>query len=160
MTADTLTPSPSPTPLNDFGERGAGSRLWPTAIGHEPFDQEPRTKNQEPFCPSTLNSQPSTPPQPDDRPDLVAFGEIKLRSLSGSLKELIDTQHGVPRLAPGNPQSGDQYKRAAELLTANKLAEVGDWPTIPSSLLVSEVREWWGQQRKGGRRGFMTRTTC
>lgn len=79
----------------------------------------------------------------------LRFGEIKLRSLSGSLKELMDTQHGVPAWLNEVRSQGDQYKRAAELLTANKLAEVGDWPTIPSSLLVSEVREWWGQQRKG-----------
>lgn len=79
----------------------------------------------------------------------LRFGEIKLRSLSGSLKELIDPHHGVPAWLQEVRSQGDQYKRAAELLTANKLAVVGDWPTIPSSLLVSEVREWWGHQRKG-----------
>lgn len=99
---------------------------------------------------ASLTSSPSSIPR-NLMTDLTSlrFGEIKLRSLSGSLRELIDPDHGVPSWLQEIRSQGEQYKRAAELLTANKLAEVGDWPTIPSSLLVSEVRNWWGQQRKG-----------
>lgn len=115
----------------------------PSAISYLTKNQELRTKNP---------SVPLNPQLPRNlMTDLTSlrFGEIKLRSLSGSLKELIDSQHGIPAWLNEIRSQGDQYKRAAELLTANKLAVVGDWPTIPSSLLVSEVREWWGQQRKG-----------
>ncbi len=79
----------------------------------------------------------------------LRFGEIKLRSLGGSLKQLIDREQGAPRWLDEIRAQGDQYHRAAQLLTANKLAEVADWPTIPSTLLVNEVRQWWGGQRKG-----------
>ncbi len=79
----------------------------------------------------------------------LRFGEIKLRSLGGSLKQLIDPEEGVPRWLNEVRGQSDQYHRAAQLLTANKLAEVADWPTIPTSLLVDEVRLWWGGQRKG-----------
>lgn len=79
----------------------------------------------------------------------LRFGEIKLRSLAGSLRQLIDREHGVPRWLDEVRGQSDQFRRAAELLTANKLAEVADWPTIPSRLLVNEVRQWWSQQRKG-----------
>ena len=79
----------------------------------------------------------------------LRFGEIKLRSLAGSLKHLIDREQGVPRWLDEVRSQSEQYHRAAQLLTANKLAEVADWPTIPSSLLVNEVRQWWGGQRKG-----------
>ena len=79
----------------------------------------------------------------------LRFGEIKLRSLAGSLKQLIDRERGVPRWLDEVRSQSDQYHRAAQLLTANKLAEVADWPTIPSSLLVDEVRQWWAVQRKG-----------
>ena len=79
----------------------------------------------------------------------LRFGEIKLRSLGGSLRQLIDPEAGVPRWLNEVRGQSDQYHRAAQLLTANKLAEVADWPTIPTSLLVDEVRQWWGGQRKG-----------
>ncbi len=79
----------------------------------------------------------------------LRFGEIKLRSLGGSLRQLIDPEEGVPRWLNEVRGQSDQYHRAAQLLTANKLAEVADWPTIPTSLLVDEVRQWWGGQRKG-----------
>lgn len=79
----------------------------------------------------------------------LRFGEIKLRSLGGSLRQLIDIESGVPRWLNEVRGQSDQYHRAAQLLTANKLAEVADWPTIPTSLLVDEVRQWWGSQRKG-----------
>ncbi len=79
----------------------------------------------------------------------LRFGEIKLRSLAGSLRQVIDREQGVPRWLDEVRGQSDQYHRAAQLLTANKLAEVADWPTIPSSLLVDEVRQWWAVQRKG-----------
>jgi hypothetical protein len=137
-------------------------RAWPVkrgAVGNGQWAVgEPEGTSGHP--PSAIGHQPSAVPQPSNlKPQLprnlmtdltsLRFGEIKLRSLSGSLKELIDPHHGVPAWLQEVRSQGDQYKRAAELLTANKLAVVGDWPTIPSSLLVSEVREWWGHQRKG-----------
>ena len=79
----------------------------------------------------------------------LRFGEIKLKSLAGSLTQLIDPEQGAPRWLDEVRGQSDQYHRAAQLLTANKLAEVADWPTIPSSVLVGEVRNWWGGQRKG-----------
>lgn len=79
----------------------------------------------------------------------LRFGEIKIKSLAGSLKQLVDPEQGAPRWLDEVRGQSHQYHRAAHLLTANKLAEVADWPTIPSSLLVDEVRQWWGGQRKG-----------
>ena len=83
--------------------------------------------------------------------DLTAlrFGEIKLKTLAGSLHRLIDRDQGVPHWLDEIRGLSAQYHRATELLAANKLAEVADWPTIPSVLLVQEIREWWGQQRQG-----------
>ncbi len=79
----------------------------------------------------------------------LRFGEIKLKTLSGSLNRLTDRDRGVSHWLDEIRGLSAQYQRATELLAANKLAEVADWPTIPSTLLVQEVHEWWGQQRKG-----------
>ncbi len=79
----------------------------------------------------------------------LRFGEIKLKTLAGSLHRVIDRNQGVPHWLDEIRGLSAQYHRATELLAANKLAEVADWPTIPSTLLVQEVREWWGQQRQG-----------
>ena len=108
---------------------------------HLPFYERPWPPTQEPASDVARNLMT----------DLTSlrFGEIKLRSLSGSLRQLIDREQGVPRWLDEVRGQSDQYHRAAQLLTANKLAEVADWPTIPSSLLVDEVRHWWSGQRKG-----------
>jgi hypothetical protein len=112
--------------------------------------QLPFFERQSPF--ESLAGQAIDPTSPRNlMNDLTAlrFGEIKLKTLSGSLHRLIDRDQGVPHWLEEIRGLSAQYHRATELLAANKLAEVADWPTIPSVLLVQEIREWWGQQRQG-----------
>ncbi|RLS56975.1 MAG: hypothetical protein DWH91_05435 [Planctomycetota bacterium] len=105
--------------------------------------------------PVDLLPQPPLPDHPDTPRSLMAdltalrFGEIKLRSLSGSLRQLVDRETGVPTWLDEIRQRSSQFQRAAELLTAHKLANVSDWPAVPGTLLVSEIRQWWSTQRKG-----------
>lgn len=79
----------------------------------------------------------------------LRFGEIKLRALAGSLRELVNVDRGLPRWLQEIRERSAQYQKAAELLTANKFAEVANWPAISGRLLADEIRLWWGQQRSG-----------
>ena len=45
--------------------------------------------------------------------------------------------------------SSADYRSAAELLTAHRLAEVDHWPTPPTSLLIKSIQAWWTEQRTG-----------
>ena len=42
-----------------------------------------------------------------------------------------------------------EYRGAAELLSAHKLAEIDNWPGVPASVVVQKIRSWWQAQREG-----------
>jgi len=77
------------------------------------------------------------------------FVEIKLQTLRGALELVADDRQGaLSYLREVEVRSGE-FRAAAEILTAHQLAEIDDWPTPPSAILIAEVREWWAKQRAG-----------
>lgn len=77
------------------------------------------------------------------------FGDIKLRTLRGSLHQVIDLEDGLPSyLSELNAQS-DEFASASQLLTAHKLAEIDNWPIVPNNRMIKEIRAWWSEQRTG-----------
>ncbi|REJ84654.1 MAG: hypothetical protein DWQ34_10715 [Planctomycetota bacterium] len=79
----------------------------------------------------------------------LRFGEVKVRALRGAMQHLVDETEGVPAYLREIRQACREFASAAELLTANQLAEVKEWPTVPNPLLIGEIRTWWQQQRTG-----------
>ncbi|MCA9111977.1 MAG: 50S ribosome-binding GTPase [Planctomycetaceae bacterium] len=79
----------------------------------------------------------------------LRFAEIKLRTLEGSLAQLLGDRVGLPSYLLEIEQRTQEFQRAAELLSAHQLAEIDKWPEVPSRLLVREIREWWAGQREG-----------
>lgn len=79
----------------------------------------------------------------------LRFSEIKLQTLQGALELVADERLGaLSYLREVEVRSGE-FRAAAEVLTAHQLAEIDDWPTPPSALLIAEVRSWWARQREG-----------
>lgn len=78
----------------------------------------------------------------------LRFAEIKLRTLRGALSQ-IAANDGVESYLQAIRIASADYRSAAELLTAHRLAEVDHWPSPPNSLLISSIRHWWGRQRSG-----------
>lgn len=79
----------------------------------------------------------------------LKFGEIKLRTLRGSLRQLLDSRVGVPGYLREINERSREFTRAAELLATHQLAEIDDWPPAPNSIMVTELRRWWTEQREG-----------
>lgn len=79
----------------------------------------------------------------------LRFGEIKLRTLGGSLELLVDNETGVPAWLNEIRHRSDEYRTAAELLSTHKLAEIDNWPALPNALIVEKIRDWWQSQREG-----------
>ncbi|MFV0445622.1 MAG: GTPase domain-containing protein [Planctomycetaceae bacterium] len=79
----------------------------------------------------------------------LRFAEVKLRTLRGSLREVVDAERGVPAYLQEIAARSGEFRSAAELLSAYQLAEVDDWPAAPNGLLVGEIRHWWSEQREG-----------
>lgn len=77
------------------------------------------------------------------------FREIKLRTLRGSLKTVLEPVAGLPAYLMEIERRSLEFQTASELLSTHQLAESKDWPPVPNSVVVQEVRLWWQQQREG-----------
>ena len=98
----------------------------------------------------SLNSQPSTLNHSlvDDLSRL-RFEDVKIRTLRGSLTHLLSEEHGVPSWMRELVARSGRFQSAADLLSADKLARLDDWPAVPNALLVAELRGWWQAHRQG-----------
>ena len=79
----------------------------------------------------------------------MRFEEVKLRTLRGSLGELLHTDRGVPSWLHELTVRSGRFESAAALLCSEKIARLDNWPAVPNSLLVTELRKWWQTQREG-----------
>ena len=116
-----------------------------------PLDREAAEANRLVF----LSRDPSATLQDDAPRDLqqdlseLRFEEIKYRSLRGSFRRLLDPSEGLSGWLETIRTRGDEFRSAADLLSAEHLADIDDWPSVPARLMVAQVRAWWQSQREG-----------
>lgn len=84
----------------------------------------------------------------DELADL-RFQEIKFRSLRGSLREITDERRGIPSFLRELSSAGEELADAAARLSSDSVLRIRDWPSLPTPLLVSEVRSWWRNHQHG-----------
>jgi 50S ribosome-binding GTPase len=84
----------------------------------------------------------------DDLSDLK-FAEIKLTTLTGSLRHLMDVDGGLPAFLREIEGRSAAFESAAKWLSSESVIKVRNWPTIPNALLVAEIRTWWRQRQHG-----------
>ena len=138
------------------------TKITPEIVYVAPSDRKAAEENRLPFYerewPQAERADPAPHPptaaaaQPRDLlEDLsrLRFAEVKLRTLRGSLREVVDPDRGVPAYLREISSRSEEFRSAAELLSAHQLAEIDDWPAVPNGLLVMEIRDWWAQQREG-----------
>eukprot|EP00913_Durusdinium_trenchii_P013385 g12566.t1 len=123
-----------------------------------PSDREAAEENRLPFYERDwpLEDEPKVHQNGDNHQrslsdDLsqLRFQDVKLRTLRGSLNRLLDGDGGVPAYLGDVRKSGGRFQAAADILSKDKLARLDHWPSIPNSIMVSEVRRWWQQEREG-----------
>jgi hypothetical protein len=146
--------------------------IRPEAVYVVPADRRAAEENRLPFYPreiwieeTTERSPPPTmesaarTPSTDARvpttnslkEDLSAlrFREIKLRTLRGSLRAVLDAETGLPAYLTEVERRAAEFQTVSELLSTHQLAENDEWPPVPNPVIVQEVRLWWQQQRAG-----------
>lgn len=79
----------------------------------------------------------------------LRFGEIKLRTLEGAVSRVIRTDDGLPRFLETVRESSAQHAEAVRRMGTESLLVDSRWPMPPSSLFVTEVRQWWSARREG-----------
>ena len=79
----------------------------------------------------------------------LRFEEIKLRTLRGSLRHLLDSRTGLPGYLNEVRSRSGEFRSAAERLSSEHLVRIDRWPTLPGALLVAEIRRWWADHQSG-----------
>ncbi|HSG69510.1 MAG TPA: GTPase domain-containing protein, partial [Planctomycetaceae bacterium] len=127
--------------------------ILPEYVYIAPRDRDAARENRLPFY---VRSWPATGETPSENPhnlmqDLsqLHFAEIKLRSLRGSLRNLLDETEGVPAWLGELDRRSGIYRAATAHLAADKLAGSDHWPAVPNAVLVESIRVWWRGRREG-----------
>lgn len=82
------------------------------------------------------------------REELAAlqFDRIKIRTFRGAAAKVLDPAAGAPAYLQRIRRAGGDYAAAAAALSTTEMARI-QWPGVPASLLVEEIRQWWDTSR-------------
>jgi ribosome biogenesis GTPase A len=105
-------------------------------------DREAAASNQ-------IQVESFTPGATDLRHDLsqLKFAEIKLRSIQGSVRQLLDDTTGAPAFFRQVARTSDEYAHTRELLRQAFTPTITP-PAIPSHLLWEPMMAWLKQRRR------------
>lgn len=108
--------------------------------------------SEEPSSETPLEPRPEVAaPEPVQLRNVLSqlrFGEIKLRTMRGSLKRLVDDANGAPAYLREVRARSQQYRDAAEVFASRSLIRHADWPAPPNGLIVEEMWKWWDGHRE------------
>jgi hypothetical protein len=132
--------------------------VQPDLVYIAPNDRRAAEENRLPFFERTwpLAAAGTPPPAAEAAPrnlreDLanLKFRDIKLRTLRGSLRQVVSETDGAPAWLAEVRRRSAGFQDASTLLSMQQLARIDNWPSPPTSLFVNEIREWWRLQREG-----------
>lgn len=112
-----------------------------------PHDRENAAKLTLPFYPVDSNGKISeTSVSLRKKLEELHFDEIKSKTLIGAIRRLSDSHNGVPSFFESIRRTALLFTDAKRTLSRAEQEEL-QWPGLPGSLLVQEVREWWNEKR-------------
>lgn len=79
----------------------------------------------------------------------VSATPVKERTLAESLRHVLDPSEGLPEYLDRLRSESRRTAEALGELTGAAVVGAGDWPGVPTGAVVAEVREWWGERRRG-----------
>jgi len=136
--------------------------VQPALVYVVPYDRNAARDMQLPFY--VVGPEGKSPPQgpADLRAELGAlhFNEIKLRTFRGALEGVLARETGAAHWLDQVRAASGGFAAAARSLSATEMAHV-NWPVVPPSILVDEIRHWWDDHRSPWSRsvnGFYSRT--
>lgn len=120
-----------------------------------PNDRRAAESNQLPFYQRAWPQEeqasvdPAVPRQLLQELSRLKFDEIRTQALSGAMQHLASEELGVPAWLREIDQRAAEFQEALTLLAGGRLVEIERWPTLPNSILIENVRQWWRAQRTG-----------
>ncbi len=122
--------------------------LEPLAVYVAPWDRRAADRMELPLYNVGLDGQ-SVPDQPADLRKQLAhleFERIKLRTLRGALRQVLDQQKGLGGYLTALVEKAEQFRVTAQVLEADKMAQT-PWPQLPVNILSDEILAWWDRRR-------------
>ncbi len=124
----------------------------PQLIYVAPSDRRAAEEGRLPFYGQTKIQGPksdSTPSRLAEDLSELKFADIKLTTLTGSLAHLMDADRGLPAFLREIEGRSAAFETAAKWLSSESVIKVRNWPSIPNSLLVADIRSWWRERQHG-----------
>ncbi|MCA9083718.1 MAG: GTPase domain-containing protein [Planctomycetaceae bacterium] len=118
-------------------------RQWPRPAAGSSTE----LNGSDPFKSPSRDSQ-----QPRDlREDLsrLKFREIRIRTLRGSLQQLIHPVSGIPQHLKRLSKASEALAKTSQRLSADSVLKIRDWPTPANTTFVDEIRIWWKERQQG-----------
>lgn len=127
------------------GQTGAAPEL----VYVVPYDRAAAAQLRLPFYPVGRDGrqQPLADRRLCDELARLHFDAIKIRTLRGALKRVIDAESGAGGYLGEVRHAAAQFAAAAQALRRADPCRV-EWPVVPTPLLVDEIRAWWDSQRQ------------
>jgi hypothetical protein len=114
----------------------------PTAVYAVPWDPDAAEANR-------LTFHPLSPGITDLRKDLaeLQFDAIKIRSLAGSLRRVIDPKDGLPQFLTTIQRRSYEYAGARDLLDHDIRNQTVELPDLPRHIVWDEIWKWLESRR-------------
>lgn len=125
--------------LSTFSEQ---TGVEPIHVYAAPWDPDAAEANRLPFYSISTGS---TNPR-DDLAELH-FDDIKIRSFRGSLRGVLNVQHGVPSYLALVERRAGEYREARDVLFHRLRLEIKDLPQLPKRLVWDEIWHWLERRR-------------
>ncbi len=116
--------------------------VQPAAVYAVPWDPEAAEQNRLPFYPLSEGAS-------DLRQDLaeLQFDAIKIRSLAGSLRRVVDEADGLPAFLESIDNRAAEYAGARDLLDHDIRKQDVELPDLPRKLVWDEIWKWLESRR-------------
>lgn len=123
--------------------------VQPLFVYAVPWDPDAAEHNHLPFYPLSAGAT-------DLRDDLaeLQFDNIKIRSLAGSLRQVVEQQQGLPAWLGAIDQRAEEYQGALLLLDSEVRKRPFELPRVPRELVWDEIWKWLSSRRANWERAI------
>ncbi|HPP51332.1 MAG TPA: 50S ribosome-binding GTPase [Thermoguttaceae bacterium] len=131
--------------LQTFCQETGADPMW---VYVSPADRAAADRLQLPFYDVGRDGRNEHLRKVDLREELAAlhFEPIKLRTLRGALRRVLDQNKGLGGYLSALEQKSQQFQAAVRVLEADKMAQT-PWPQLPAKMLSEEILAWWDGRR-------------
>lgn len=142
--------------------------LRPETVYLAPADRRAAESLQLPFferrhaccAEAGLDVDPTRPVSPAQHLAKLRFAEIRLKTLQGSLNEILHPERGAGGWLRRLQQASEGLQASAERLAQGGLIQVRGWPVPPAVVAAQLLQEWWGSRRTGWARSITSAYTA